>query len=210
MCSAVRRRMLSNGTISSPTAARDLRRGAARRGSRCGRGPRAGAARAGPAGPRRVEHVVAGDAAALAGAADRGRVEALLLDQPAHDRRRHRAAAVGRRRGAGAGAGAGAGGAGAGGAARRPERARRGAAARARRRGRGRRRGRAARARARARRRACVGDHREARADRHGLALRHDDLGDVARPAARAPRSRPCRSTPRTTARRRRSSRRPA
>ena len=45
--------------------------------------------------------------------------------------------------------------------------------------------------------------HREARADLDGVALGHDDLGQHARRPATGPRSRPCRSTPRTAARRR-------
>ena len=55
-----------------------------------------------------------------------------------------------------------------------------------------------------------VAQHREAGADLDRLALGHQDLGDHAGRPARAPRSRPCRSRPRTAARRRRRARRPA
>ena len=75
-----------------------------------------------------------------------------------------------RRRGGGA--------AGAGGAARSGRRRRRGRGGGAARRGRAE----PGAARGAARRGArLLGDHREARADRHGLALLHDDLGDEAR-----------------------------
>ena len=174
MCSAVRRRMLSKGTISSP-AARDGRAAPGPAAPPAGAGARRGRGR-GTAGARRVEHVVARDAAAFAAAADRRRVETLLVDQPAHDRRRHRAAAVRGGRGCGHG-GAGRRGRGSGrGRGRRCGRDGRRAEAAA---GAGARRGRAGAGGAGgAGAGTSVGDHREARADRHRLALLHDDLGD--------------------------------
>ena len=78
MCSAVRRRMLSKGTISSPPGRGAA--GAAGAGSR-GRG----LLRA--SGPGRGQGVVAGDAPPFPGAGDRRRVEAVLVEQPAHHRR---------------------------------------------------------------------------------------------------------------------------
>ena len=125
--------MLSNGTTSSRAgrvqperraagaAARAGAGGAGGRGRCRRRGRRRGPARAPGrrgAGARRarrslgggVEDVLAGDAAAGAGAADRRRVEAALGHEPAHDRRRRaRPAAVVGRRAPGAGAAAGSG-----------------------------------------------------------------------------------------------------
>ena len=225
MCSPVSLRILL--TAARPCRARPARpaarrgAGAARRGAAGaggGRGGGAGAARGRRGGRRRggrrrgrrrrgadgvdvVEHVVAGDAPAGAGAGDGVGVEAVLVDQPAHDRRqqpvvagasaaaparrarpRARAARRCRRRAAGAGA------------ARRAGRARR-----ARRRGAGggsaavpaRRRRRAPARRGAARRRGAAGgaaggrgvgvaDDGDHGADVDRVALGHADLGQRA------------------------------
>src|SRR5690606_4367360 len=85
------------------------RGGAGRRARRGGRrGGRGRGGRGGTAATLRLddrEHVVAGDAPADAGAGDLARVEAVLVDEPAHDRREDLAAALGggRRRRSGRG-----------------------------------------------------------------------------------------------------------
>ena len=134
MCSAVRRRMLLNGTDGVALAGprRRLRSGAAAGAGAAGGAAAAGAAagvagapaRPGPAG--RAPPVDARRSTSLRVMRPPapvpvigGRVEAVLGDQPAHDRRQHAAAAAGavgrrrRRRGAGSAAGAGSAGAGA-------------------------------------------------------------------------------------------------
>ena len=128
MCSAVRRRMLVNGTTSSraagPTASaagrcrRAIGRadGTPRAGAAAGRrsamlGTRAGAPTssatgpAPPAGDHRLD-VAPGDPTTEAGAADRARVDVVLVQEPAHHRREHEAlAGPVRLRGDGAGGG---------------------------------------------------------------------------------------------------------
>ena len=93
MCSAVRRRMLSNGMDLVAPAGRGGGRARGRGRPRVHRGAGAGAVRAARRGRRSarhggVQHVVAGDAAALAGAGDLRGVEPVLGDQAPHDRRR--------------------------------------------------------------------------------------------------------------------------
>ena len=171
--------------------------GAAGGGSRSGR--RRGRAGAGPRA-RRLEHVAAGDAATVAGAPDLRRVEAVLRDELAHERRRDDPCRLGRGGAGGRGAGAeraparGSGGAGRSGRAAAGRGAGAGAGSR-----RGAGRGRAAGAvgagasgagrRSRRPRRGrgggaaagTVADDGQAHADRDRLALGHEDLAHDAR-----------------------------
>ena len=210
MCSAVRRRMLSNGTTSSP----------APRATRCRRGAvparRAGA---GGGGRRRARARRRGRRTARAAAASSTSLRVMRPPSPvpricagsrpcsaimrrtsgdvtSHRRRRStarpRAPAPARARAAGAGGRSGRGCRG----GRRRRGRRRGR--RARRRGAGA--GAAAGAAAGAPAPSEITARRDADVDR--VALGHEDLGDDAGLRARAPRSRPCRSRPRTAARR--------
>ena len=230
MCSAVRRRMLSNGTTSSPTPGATRAGAGARRRGAGAAGAGAGAVGAGAVrGRRRLpvacrgEHVVARDAPAFARAADRRGIEPVLGDQPAHDRRRDdarrcRGAALGRGRGRAVGPSLRQtapwsdsperGAAGAAGASRDSAGGRRWRAGAVRGSGACRRLGRGCR-------RGCGAARRRRRSPRGGRRLRRSRLrargSRTRRPrSARAPRSRPCRSRPRTAVRRRRCARRPA